>query len=84
MKSRNSSVRKFSARYTVKWDYAGDYKKLFSSPVRNMTDSKRSKEEAATDKRSKEEAATDISENRSFQVKEIEVRSSCEQVCMNL
>jgi hypothetical protein len=75
MKSRNSSVRKFSARYTVKWDYAGDYKKLFSSPVRNMTDSKRSKEEAATD---------NISENRSFQVKEIEVRSSCEQVCMNL
>jgi hypothetical protein len=77
MKSRNSSVRKFSARYTVKWDYAGDYKKLFSSPVRNMTDS--------DSKRSKEEAATDnISENRSFQVKEIEVRSSCEQVCMNL
>ncbi|XP_045793438.1 WD repeat-containing protein 62 isoform X1 [Trifolium pratense] len=75
MKSRNSSVRKFSARYTVKWDYAGDYKKLFSSPVRNMTDSKRSKEEAATD---------NISGNRSLlQVKEIEAKNSREQNLKN-
>ncbi|XP_024627066.1 WD repeat-containing protein 62 isoform X3 [Medicago truncatula] len=71
MESRNSSVRRFSARYTVQWDYAGDYKKLFSSPVRNMPDSKRSKEEAATDI---------IPESRSSQFMEIEeVGNSCEQ-----
>lgn len=74
MESRNSSVRRFSARYTVQWDYAGDYKKLFSSPVRNMPDSKRSKEEAATDI---------IPESRSSQFMEIEeVGNSCEQVCV--
>jgi hypothetical protein len=73
MESRNSSVRRFSARYTVQWDYAGDYKKLFSSPVRNMPDSKRSKEDVATDI---------IPESRSLQFMQIEVGNSCEQVCM--
>jgi hypothetical protein len=73
MESRNSSVRRFSARYTVQWDYAGDYKKLFSSPVRNMPDSKRSKEDVATDI---------IPESRSLQFMQIEVGNSCEQIRM--
>ncbi|XP_058739718.1 uncharacterized protein LOC131611903 [Vicia villosa] len=63
MKSRNSSIRRFSSRYTIHWDRAGDYKKLFSSPVKNRTDSKKSKEEAETDS---------ITENRSLQLMEIE------------
>lgn len=72
IESRNSLVRRFSARYLVQWDYPGDCKKLFSSPVRNMTDSKSSEDEAATHI---------ISENRSLQVMEIEeVRNSFEQV----
>ncbi|KAI5429628.1 uncharacterized protein LOC127127506 isoform X3 [Lathyrus oleraceus] len=75
MKSRNSSVRRFSSRYTVHWDYAGHYKKLFSSPVRNITDSKKSKEEAATD---------NITENRSLQLMEIqEVENSSEENLKN-
>ncbi|XP_012575368.1 uncharacterized protein [Cicer arietinum] len=74
MVSRNSLVRKLSARYTVQWDFAGDRKKLFSSPVRNMTDSKSSKEDATHI----------ITENRSLQVMEIEeVRNSCEQDLKN-
>lgn len=63
MKSRNSSIRRFSSRYTIHWDRAGDYKKLFSSPVKNRTDSKKSKEEAETDI---------ITENRSLLLMEIE------------
>lgn len=72
IESRNSLVRRFSARYLVQWDYPGDCKKLFSSPVRNMIDSKSSEDEAAPHI---------ISENRSLQVMEIEeVRNSFEQV----
>ena len=72
--SRKSLVRRFSARYTVQWDYPGDLKKLFSSPVGNTSVRKSSKDEGATHI---------ISEDGSSQVKEIEeVRDSSGQVCM--
>ncbi|KAJ1437347.1 hypothetical protein SESBI_03674 [Sesbania bispinosa] len=77
IESRKSLVRRFSARYIVQWDYPGDCKKLFSSPVRIMADSKSSDSE--------DEAATHIiSENRSLQLKEIEdVRNYSEQDLKN-
>lgn len=71
---RKSLVRRFSARYIVQWDYPGDFKKLFSSPVGNTSARKISKDEGATHI---------ISEDGSSQVKEIEeVRHSSGQVCM--
>ncbi|KAL2337005.1 hypothetical protein Fmac_011451 [Flemingia macrophylla] len=75
IESRNSLVRRFSARYIVKWDYPGDCKKLFSSAVGN-TACKRSSEDVG---------ATHITlGNRSSQVKEIdEVRNSSEQGIKN-
>lgn len=73
-KSRNSLVRRFSARYTVQWDYPGDCKKLFSSPVGNKSGRKSSEDKGATHT---------VSEDRSLQVKETEeVTHSSEQVCM--
>ncbi|KAK7294641.1 hypothetical protein RJT34_17531 [Clitoria ternatea] len=68
--SRDSLVRRFSARYIVQRDYAGEYKKLLSTPDRNMVG--RSCSEV--------EGATIISEDRSLQAKEIaEVRNSSAQ-----
>lgn len=56
----------------MQWDYPGGSKKLFSSPVRNTTDSKSFEDEAATHI---------ISEDRSLQGKESEeVGNSPEQV----
>ncbi|XP_027927091.1 mitogen-activated protein kinase-binding protein 1 isoform X2 [Vigna unguiculata] len=73
--SRKSLVRRFSARYTVQWDYPGDLKKLFSSPVGNTSVRKSSKDEGATHI---------ISEDGSSQVKEIEeVRDSSGQDIKN-
>ncbi|TKY65891.1 Mitogen-activated protein kinase-binding protein 1 [Spatholobus suberectus] len=73
--SRNSLVRRFSARYIVQWDYPGDCKKLFSSPVGNTTGKKSYEDEGAT---------SIISGDRSLQVKEIEeVRNSSEQDIKN-
>ncbi|RDX82457.1 WD repeat-containing protein 62, partial [Mucuna pruriens] len=73
--SRNSLVRRFSARYVLQWEYPGDCKKLFSSPVVNTTGKKSSEDEDAT---------RIISEDRSLQVKEIEeVRNSSEQDMKN-
>ncbi|WVZ05114.1 hypothetical protein V8G54_018460, partial [Vigna mungo] len=72
---RKSLVRRFSARYIVQWDYPGDFKKLFSSPVGNTSVRKISKDEGATHI---------ISEDGSSQVKEIEeVRHSSGQDIKN-
>ncbi|KAK7256868.1 hypothetical protein RIF29_30412 [Crotalaria pallida] len=71
IKSRNSSVRRFSARYVVQRDYPGDCKKLFSSPIGNRTNKCKSSED---------EAANHISEDRSLEVMQIEeVRNFFEQ-----
>ncbi|KAG5142868.1 hypothetical protein JHK82_018563 [Glycine max] len=75
VKSRNSLVRRFSARYTVQWDYPGDCKKLFSSPVGNKSGRKSSEDKGATHT---------VSEDRSLQVKETEeVTNSSEQDIKN-
>ncbi|KAK7395150.1 hypothetical protein VNO78_15694 [Psophocarpus tetragonolobus] len=75
VKSRNSLVRRLSARYIVQWDYPGDCKKLFSSPVENMSGRKSSKDEVATNI---------ISEDRSLPVKDTEeVRNSSIQDIKN-
>ncbi|KAI4353229.1 hypothetical protein L6164_002195 [Bauhinia variegata] len=38
MGRRKSSMRRYSSRYVLQQDYPGDCKRLFSTPVRNMTD----------------------------------------------
>lgn len=75
IKSKKSSVRRFCARYVLQRDYPGDCKKLFGTPIRNMTDE---------NKCSEDEAATHIiSEDRCLQVMEVEeVRNSFEQVIL--
>ncbi|KAL5058108.1 hypothetical protein RYX36_029712 [Vicia faba] len=74
MKSRNSLISRFSSRYTIHWDRTGNYKKLFNSPVSYMTDSKKSKLEAATD---------NIEENISLQLMEIDAENSSEEDLKN-
>lgn len=76
IESRNSLVRRFSARYFVQGDYPGDCKKLFSSPVGHTTGKKRSKDEGASHI---------VSEDRLLQEKEIEeVRNYSEHVFMRV
>lgn len=58
----------------MQWDYPGDCKKMFSSPVGNTSGRKSSEDEGATHIRS---------EDRSSQLKAIEeVRNSSGQVCI--
>ncbi|CAJ1803649.1 unnamed protein product [Sphenostylis stenocarpa] len=73
--SRNSLVRRFSARYIVQWDYPGDCKKLFSSPVLNTSGRKSTEDDGATH---------NIPEDRSLQMKQIEeLRNSSEEDIKN-
>ncbi|XP_020235251.1 mitogen-activated protein kinase-binding protein 1 isoform X2 [Cajanus cajan] len=60
IESRNSLVRRFSARYIVKWDYPADCKKLFSSPVGNTTGKKSSEDEGATNIISQDRSLQDM------------------------
>ncbi|KAF7845400.1 mitogen-activated protein kinase-binding protein 1 isoform X1 [Senna tora] len=76
MKTRESFMRRYSARYIVQQDYPGDCKRLFSTPVRNITN-KSSNHDV-------DSATHTKSEDTSLQVQEIEEVENFEQDLKNL
>lgn len=73
MKKRKSLVHRYSARYVVQQDYSGDCKRLFSTPIRKISDK--------TSNYNEDAATYTMSEDTSLQAMDIEqVKKSFDQV----